>query len=171
MRLGDIRALCLECRGSENDQAKELLFTLACHKDDRIAYNALWVFTHFRTQDIIWLETRRHTLIDMLLKTEHVGKQRLILTLLEHLVIPKEEIRTDYLDFCLSKTNSTAPYAIRALSLKQAFRMCRHYPELLEELRLEMDLMTRGTLSPGLLCAIRTVRRHLAKTVQKPLKS
>lgn len=164
MRLGDIRALCLECGGPGNDRVKEELFTLACNDDDRVAYNALWVFTHFPAEDINWIDTKRDKLIDMLLASAHVGKQRLILTLLEHLVIPKEEIRTDYLDFCLSKINSTDPYAIRALSLKQAFRMCRHYPELLEELRLEIDLMTRGPLSPGLLSALRTVRRHFAKT-------
>lgn len=163
MRLGDIRELCLECCGSGNEDSKEELFSLACNEDDRIAYNTLWVFTHFPATDMRWLSSKRDVLIDLLLHTDHVGKQRLILTLLEHQSIPVEEIRTDYLDFCLSKINATAPYAIRALSLKQAYRMCRHYPDLLTELRLEMDMMIHGPLSPGLRSAIRSVRRKLAK--------
>lgn len=163
MRLGDIREVCLECCGSGNEDSKEELFSLACNEDDRISYNALWVFTHFPAADMRWLSSKRDVLINLLLHTDHVGKQRLILTLLEHQSIPVEKIRTDYLDFCLSKINSAAPYAIRALGLKQAYRMCRHYPDLLTELRLEMDMMTRGPLSPGLRSAIRSVRRQLAK--------
>jgi len=90
-----------------------------------------------------------------------VGKRRLILTLLEHLSIEKDDIRTDYLDYCLSKINSTEPYAIRALCLKQAYAMCRFYPELLAELKNEVELMQYGELSPGLLSVIRHMRKKI----------
>lgn len=33
----------------------------------------MWVFTHFPAEDFTWLDTKRNTVIDMLLKTEHVG--------------------------------------------------------------------------------------------------
>ncbi len=159
----DIQDICAACVNESDNSLKEELFSLVRHENDRVGYNALWVFTHFPGDSIKWLEPKHNELIDILLKEEHTGKRRLILTLLERQPVNIEEIRTDYLDFCLSKINSTEPYAIRALSLKQAYAMCRHYPELLEELRLEMDMMTRGELSPGLLSALRHIRRHLTK--------
>ncbi len=159
----DIPEICGDWVNQRYNSLTYVFFWLVRHENDRVSYNALWVFTHFPGDSIKWLEPKHKELIDILLKEEHTGKRRLILTLLERQPVNIEEIRTDYLDFCLSKINSTEPYAIRALSLKQAYAMCRHYPELLEELRLEMDMMTRGELSPGLLSALRHIRRHLTK--------
>ena len=155
----DVRRVCGACAGVENDTRKEALFSLACGADERVAYNALWVFTHFRKGDIMWLASKRDVLIDRLIKTSHAGQKRLLLTLLEELPVNMDDIRSDYLDFCLGKINSTEPYAIRALSLKQAFRQCRYFPELMAELRGEMELMEAGELSPGLRSALRIVRR------------
>lgn len=161
LHISDIRHICAGCCGVSDDSVKAELFSMIGHSDDRIGYNALWVFTHFPLEDMKWLASKRDCLIDFLLKTNHVGKRRLILTLLEHLSIEKDDIRTDYLDYCLSKINSTEPYAIRALCLKQAYAMCRFYPELLAELKNEVELMQYGELSPGLLSVI----RHLCKKI------
>ena len=62
-------------------------------------------------------------------------------------------------EFCLSKINSTEPYAIRALCLKQAYAMCRFYPELMAELKNQIELMEYGELSPGLLSVIRRIKK------------
>lgn len=157
LHLGDIRQVCAVCCDVQDDSLKDDLFSLVSHPDDRVGYNALWIFTHFPEEDMKWLEAKRVVLTNLVLKTDHVGKRRLILTLLEHLPIKMEDIRTDYLDFCLSKINSTEPYAIRALCLKQAYTICRFYPELMPELKNEIELMEYGELSPGLL----SVRRHI----------
>lgn len=155
LHTSDIRHICTGCRSVSDDSAKTELFSIISHSGDRIGYNVLWVFTHSPMKDMKWLAPKRDYLIDLLLKTDHVGKKRLILTLFEQLPIKIEDIRTDYLDFCLSKINSTEPYAIRALCLKQSYAMCRFYPELMDELKNEMELMQYGELSPGILSVIR----------------
>lgn len=162
LRINDISALCAECM--DNDSAKGALFSMINNPDDRIGYNALWVFTLFSARDIKWLLARRDSLISSLLETTHVGKKRLLLTLLERLPDDSGEFRTDYLDFCLSEINSNEPYAIRALSLKQAFSLCRHYPELTAELETEISLMDQAQLSPGLLSARKNILKKIART-------
>lgn len=158
-----IQDICTACSGVDNDSLKAQLFTLTENADDRISYNALWVFSHFSSADMMWLEPRRNILIDMVLHTAHTGKRRLILTLLEHLPTRSEDVRTDYLDYCLSGINSTQPYAVRALCMKQAFALCRHYPELTAELKNEIGLMEYGRLSPGLRSARRNVLRKIER--------
>lgn len=161
LHISDIRHICAGCCGVLDDFGKAELFSMISHSDDRVGYNALWVFTHFPLEDMKWLASKRDCLIDFMLRTGHAGKRRLILTLLEHLSVEKDDIRTDYLDFCLSKINSTESYAIRALCLKQAYAMCRFYPELLAELKNEVELMQYGELSPGLLSVIRHMRKKI----------
>lgn len=156
--LGDIRRIC--SMASDND-CRESLFALIFDADARVGYNALWVLTHFEAGDRQWLISRRNDLINHMLATDHNGKQRLILTLLEGMPTAKDDLRTDYLDYCLSRINSTLPYGIRALCLKQAFAQCRHYPELIQELRAEIELMDRNELSPGVASARRKVLRQM----------
>lgn len=163
LRLRDISEICARCAGHCNDTVKAELFALIRHPDDRIAYNALWILTHFTADDLRWLRTERDALIDMLLVSEHVGRRRLILTLLDRQDFTKEEARTDYLDFCLSRINSNEPYGIRALCLKQSFSICRFFPELLAELTAEIELMENNALSPGLLSARRKVLRQISR--------
>ncbi|MDE6339361.1 MAG: hypothetical protein K2K97_06200, partial [Muribaculaceae bacterium] len=134
-----------------------------------VVYNALWVFTHFSDENIQWLRTKRNFLIDILLNkfdydagAKREGKVRMTLALLERLPISAEDVRTDYLDYCLARINSLEPYGIRALCMKQAYRQCCYYPELLNELRSEIELMDTVPLSPGLEAA----RRNLMSKLQ-----
>ena len=126
--------------------------------DDRVGYHALWVFSHFGREAAAWLRPRRDELVDMLLAEKHTGKRRLLLTLLDRQAVAADDVRTDYLDWCLRGINSTQPYGVRALCLKQSYAMCRFYPELLRELACEMELMECGELSPGLRATLRHVR-------------
>lgn len=158
--LGYIRRIC--SMASDND-CRETLYALIFDADARVGYNALWVLTHFEAGDQQWLISRRNDLINHLLTADHIGKQRLILTLLEGMPTAKDDLRTDYLDYCLSRINSTLPYGIRALCLKQAFAQCRHYPELIQELRAEIELMGRNELSPGVASARSKVLRQIAR--------
>ena len=155
----EILYLCSVIRNLDNDRSIETLYNLVADDDDRVAYNALWIFSHLTTEDSRWLLKRRNELIDQLL-----GKKRLILTLLERQPVEKENIRTDYLDFCLSSINSAEPYAIRALCLKQAFAQCRHYPELVQELIACINMMEPFEISPGLRSARNNILKQLAKS-------
>lgn len=161
LRQRDIQEICSVCSG--NSSIKADLFSLVSHPDDRISHNALWIFTHFSAKDMKWLIPKRSELIEKVLSTKHMGKQRLILTLLEHQSISKEDVTPDYLDWCLSKINSNEPYAIRALCLKQSFALCQFYPELIVELKNEIELMEYGALSPGLLSARRNILQKITK--------
>lgn len=159
----DIVRICAECSGAANDAKKAELFALAGHTDDRIGYNALWVLTHFSKKDIGWLQAKRNELIDTVLTTPHTGKRRLSLALLEELTVERKDIRADYLDFCLSKINSQEPYGIRALCIKQAFALCRFYPELIAELKNEIELIEFSERSRGILTTKKNVLRKIAK--------
>ncbi len=145
-----------------DDARKEELFTLISDTDPRVTYNALWILTHLSAPDRKWLESKRDRLINLLLSTTASGPRRLLLTILEQMPAEAQIIRTDYLDWCLSKINSTEPYAIRALSLKQAYIQSRPYPEIMRELLLEIELMdTSGPLPPGLRSARRNILRKI----------
>ncbi len=150
------------CSGVSGSDLKEQLLSLISHPDDRIGFNALWVMTHFRATDRIWLYHRREELIRFALTTPHVGKRRLALTLIESMPLCKEDVRSDLLDFCLSRINSTEPYGIRALCLKLAFAHCRFYPELTGELKVQLDIMEATEMSAGVSAAQRQVKRGLA---------
>ena len=157
----ELKLLCGVC--SADEALADALFSLAGDADDRVSYNALWIFTHFSAPAKQRLLPMRDALIDLLLEQSHIGKQRLILTLLESLPTSEEDVRADYLDFCISKINSAEAYAIRAFCLKQAFAQCRFHPDLLSELEAEMDRMDFEDLSPGLQSARRIVRRRIAR--------
>lgn len=159
----DVRRLCAWCADADGDGRKAELFAMVDDVDDRVGYNVLWVFTHFGMDDAAWLRPRRDLLIDRLLTASHVGKRRLILTLLDRMDVVADDIRTDYLDYCLAGINSTEPYGVRALCLKQAFAQCRLYPELMPELLSRIELMDYGELSPGLISARRNVLRQIER--------
>lgn len=166
----DIDSLCRDCCDSSSPEASKMarklrleMFSLAFNEDERTAYNALWVLASIPVRHRGWLEDRQSDLVDLLLHTRHNGKRRLLLTLLVAMKMKKKDICMDYLDFCLSGINSTEPYAIRALCLKQAFVMCRHFPELLSELMAEIEMMEYGEMSPGLRCARKNVLLKIAE--------
>lgn len=158
----DILDLCVACRNAPDDGLKSELYSCIFHPDDRVGYNALWAFTHFSPADMEWLVPKRNELVDMVLTTSHTGRRRLMLAFLERLPVGRDDVRSDYLDFCLSKINSQEPYGIRALCIRQAFAQCRFYPELMVELENEIELMEQGTLSPGLAAARRIIRHKIA---------
>ncbi len=135
----------------------EAVYAEIFSENQRVAYNALWVLTHMPPRFNLWLSEKRNEMIDMLLSETHIGKKRLLMNLLNRLTTEPHDIRTDYLDFCLRKINSEEPYAIRSFAIKQAYEQAKHYPELLTELREELELMSTQPLPPGLQCTLRHI--------------
>ena len=87
-------------------------------------------------------------------------KLRLILTLLLRQPFDEEAIRTDFIDFCLTRlADPKSPYAVRALCIKLAYEQMRHWPELLNELRQTLEMISCEPLSPGLRSAWRQVMK------------
>lgn len=158
----EIMQLCASTHGAHNNHLKEKLYQLTLDDDRRVAVNALWTFTHFTADDNVWLFAKHDQLIERAITEQDVTKLRLILTLLLRQPFDEEAIRTDFIDFCLARiTDARAPYAIRAQCIKLAYEQMRYWPELLDELRQTLDLISCEPLSPGLRSAWKQVMKKI----------
>ena len=158
----DIHELCALTQGEHNDNLKEELYQLTLDADRRVAVNALWVFTHFSAVVNEWLYAKHDQLIDRCLNEKDATKLRLMLNLLLRQPYTEEDIRTDFIDFCLMRlTDPKSPYAVRAQCIKLAYVQMRYWPELLNELRQTLELISCEPLSPGLRSAWRQVMKKL----------
>ena len=162
LSMDGINDICLLVQGEQNHSLKEQLYQLTLDDDRRVAVNALWVFTHFALADNEWLYAKHDQLIDRCLNEKDATKLRLMLNLLLRQPYTEEDIRTDFIDYCLMQlTNSKSPYAIRAQCIKLAYEQMKYWPELLNELRQTLDMIACELLSPGLRSAWRQVMKKL----------
>ena len=160
----EIKQLCALVQGEHNDNLKEELYQLTLDADRRVATNALWVFTHFSAVDNEWLYAKHDQLIDRCLKEKDTTKLRLMLNLLLRQPYTEEAIRTDFIDFCLTRLADTkSPYAVRAQCIKLAYVQMRYWPELLNELCQTLEMISCEHLSPGLRSAWRQVMKRIQK--------
>ena len=158
----DIHELCALTQGEHNDNLKEELYQLTLDSDHRVAVNALWVFTHFALADNEWLYAKHDQLIDRCLNEKDATKLRLMLNLLLRLPYTEEDTRTNFIDFCLMKlTDPKSPYAVRAQCIKLAYEQMKYWPELLNELRQTLELISCEPLSSGLHSAWKQVMKKL----------
>ena len=158
----EIMQLCASTHGVRNNHLKEGLYQLTLDDDRRVAVYALWMFTHFAADDNVWLFAKHDQLIERAITEQDVTKLRLMLNLLLSQPYTEEDIRTDFIDFCLARlTDTRAPYAIRAQCIKLAYEQMRYWPELLDELRQTLDLISCEPLSPGLRSAWKQVMKKI----------
>ena len=158
LSMDGINEICLLVQGEQNHSLKEQLYQLTLDNDRRVATNALWVFTHFALADNEWLYAKHDQLIDRCLKEKDTTKLRLMLNLLLRQPYTEEDIRTDFIDFCLTRlADPKSPYAVRAQCIKLAYMQMRYWPELLNELRQTLEMISCEPLSPGLRSAWRQV--------------
>lgn len=158
----DIHELCALTQGGRNNSLKEQLYQLTLDSDRRVATNALWVFTHFAAVDMEWLYAKHDQLIDRCLNEKDATKLRLMLNLLLRQPYTEEAIRTDFIDLCLTRlADPKSPYAVRAQCIKLAYMQMRYWPELLNELRQTLEMISCEPLSPGLRSAWRQVMKKL----------
>jgi len=145
-----------------DDSMKEELYRLTLDEDNRVALQALWVMRHFDDNNNKWIVSKRDELIDRVMAEDSTAKRRLMLGLLSRQPFDEENVRADFLDFCLANITACAqPYAVRAQCIKLAYRQCRFFPELLDELKATLDMLEQEQLSPGLMSAKRQVMRKL----------
>jgi len=144
-----------------NDLKKRELFNLLFDSNDKIAFQAAWVMSHFSSKDNKWLYSKQDELINEVLICKDIGKRRLILTLLYQQ--PLVNLRVDFLDFCFERMiTEREPLAIQSLCMKMAYELCRPTPELMQELRTALEMM-EGELSPAIYAA----KRNILKAMQK----
>ena len=78
-----------------------MLWGFARSDDRRTSVNALWVMTHLPETDAEWLLSLRDEMIDILLTETDTGKKRMLLQLLREQEYDADDIRTDFLDYCM----------------------------------------------------------------------
>lgn len=158
--MDDIYEICILCHG--NSRKKAELYQLIFDEDERVATNALWVFTHFDMQNNEWLYAKHDDLIDRVLVEKNETKRRLILSLLLRQPFEEESLRSDFIDFCIAKiTACSQPYAIRCYCMKLAYEQMKYYPELLTEFKAAIDMLEQEPLSPGLTSAKKQVMKKI----------
>ena len=162
LSMDGINDICLLVQGEQNHSLKEQLYQLTLDNDRRVATNALWVFTHLPAADNEWLYAKHNQLIDRCLKEHDATKLRLMLNLLLRQPYTEEDIRTDFIDYCLMRlTDPKSPYAVRAQCIKLAYEQMKYWPELLNELRQTLEMISCEPLSPGLRSAWRQVMKKV----------
>ena len=158
--MDDIYEICILTHG--NNCKKAHLYQLTFDEDERVATNALWVFTHFDLQNNEWLYSKHDDLIDRVLVEKNETKRRLILSLLLRQPFEEKSLRSDFIDFCITKiTACSQPYAIRCDCMKLAYDQMKYYPELLTELKAAIDMLEQEPLSPGLISAKKQVMKKI----------
>ena len=142
-----------------------MVYQLMDSDDSRTATNALWILNHLPKSEDAWLETHRADLIARTVAEEVSGRRRMLLCLVSRLPFGADDVRIDLLNFCFDhalQPRETA--ACRALCVKLAYELCRHYPELLRELHITLREMMLDPLPPSVASAVMSVKRHLPKT-------
>ncbi|HCC51303.1 MAG TPA: hypothetical protein DEQ30_03975 [Porphyromonadaceae bacterium] len=144
------------------NKKKRELYGLLFDTDDTLGYQAAWIFTHFSLSENKWLYDKQNELINEVIKCRHPGKRRLLLAMIFRQPLANPP-RTDFLDFCLERMLSGQELpGVKTLCMKLAYEMCRHIPELKQELRAALDIM-----EPDLLqTSIRTVRKNVLKAME-----
>ena len=118
--------------------------------DYRVARSALWGMTKATDKELSELQVILNELIDQAMQTENSSVRRLTLNIIERLKIAEDDLRTDFLDFCLEHAVSIEEFpGIQTLCMKLAYRMCSFYPELMDELKRTLEAMEIDYYKPA----------------------
>lgn len=129
------------------------------HNDDyQIARNALWALTKATDKELSQLYEMLNELIDLAISTDNPSVRRLSLNLIVRQQMQEEDLRTDFLDFCLEHMTDMEEFpGIQSLCMKIAYRMCKFYTELMEEFMRTIKAMEMDYYKP----AVRSVRNRI----------
>ncbi len=124
----------------------EMVISFLKDEDPHVARNAAWVMTHFSQKLRKELRSRQNEFIDIIMSTDdNPGLRRLLLNVVEFQGIAEQDLRTDFLDFCLEHMcmPEEAP-GIQALCMKLSFEQCKYFPELMHEFKEILLIMQNG---------------------------
>ena len=130
----------------------------AFDEDYRVARSALWGLTKASDMELSELQLLMNELIDQAMKTDNSSVRRLTLNVIERLTIHEDDLRTDFLDFCLEHLLNVEEFpGIQAVCAKLAFRMCKFYSELMDELMRTLEGMEIEYYKP----AVKSIRNRI----------
>lgn len=151
-------ALIIYNKVKETGEWLSFLKTFLHDEDYQVARNALWGLTKATDEELSSLQPMLHELIDTALAEENPSVRRLSMNIIVRLKMEEEDLRTDFLDFCLDHMQNPDEYpGIQSLSLKLAYKMCQFYPELMDELTRTLQAMEMEYYSP----ALKSVRNRI----------
>lgn len=127
-------------------------------EDYQVARNALWAMTKATDLEIENLQPLLHELIGLSMSTGNTSVRRLSLNIVMRLRMEEDDLRTDFLDFCLDHMADVQELpGIQSICMKLAYNMSMFYPELMGELMRTVEAMDMDYYSP----AVRSVRRRI----------
>ena len=110
--------------------------------DYRIARSALWGLTKASDDELSQLQVLLEELINQAIQTENSSVRRLTLNVIERLKITEDNLRADFLDFCMEHMVAGDEFpGVQTLCMKLAYKMCGFYPELMEEFKRIIEAM------------------------------
>jgi Zn finger protein HypA/HybF involved in hydrogenase expression len=125
----------------------------AFSQDYLVARSALWGLTKASKAELSQLQVILDKFIDQAMQTDNSSVRRLSLNIVERLEMNEEDLRTDFLDFCLDHMIDVEEFpGIQSVCMKLAFRMCKFYPELMDELKRTLETMEIDYYKPAVKC-------------------
>jgi len=136
----------------------------AFSQDYRVARTALWGLTKTSKKELSQLQVILNEIIDQAMQTDNSSVRRLSLNVIERLWVgerssemrlelAEEDLRTDFLDFCFEHMMDVEEFpGIQSVCMKLAFRMCKCYPELMDELKRTLKAMEIDYYKPAVKC-------------------
>ena len=122
----------------------------AFSQDYRVARSALWGLTKASKEELSQLQVILNEVIDQAIQTDNSSVRRLSLNIVERLELNEEDLRTDFLDFCFEHMMDAEDFpGIQSVCMKLAFRMCKFYPELMDELKRTLEAMEIDYYKPA----------------------
>lgn len=133
-------------------------------EDYQVARNALWGMTKATDEELSQLQPILHELMDLALSSTNSSVRRLSLNVIIRLKFTEDDLRTDFLNFCLDHMVDMEEYpGIQSLCMKLAYRLCRFYPELLDEFIRTLEGMEVSYYKPAVKCARKNIMKNLQK--------
>ena len=122
-------------------------------EDYLVARSAWWGLTKASKEEISQLQVILNELINQAMQTKNSSVRRLSLNIVERLEMSEDDLRTDFLDFCFEHMIDVEEFpGIQSVSMKLAFRMCKFYPELMDELKRTLEAMEIDYYKPAVKC-------------------
>ena len=122
----------------------------AFSEDYLVARSALWGLTKASKEELSQLQVILNELINQAMLTGNSSVRRLSLNIVERLEMSEDDLRTDFLDFCFEHMMDVEEFpGIQSVCMKLAFRMCKFYPELMDELKRILEAMEIDYYKPA----------------------
>ena len=122
----------------------------AFSEDYRVARSSLWGLTKASKEELSQLQVTLNELINQAMQSGNSSVRRLSLNIVERLEMSEDDLRTDFLDFCFAHMIDVEEFSgIQSVCMKLAFRMCKFYPELMDELKRTLEAMEIDYYKPA----------------------